>query len=115
MSVKLSGPTSEIEAAAKKKHITEKELKEIISSSPSRQILNSTKAKLQELLSFYDRIIASINSSINSIGKKRQLTHTQKKDLYLDNHEKDLAQSKKEKMKFRRYLQQINSMIDENK
>lgn len=115
MSVRLGGPNSEIEAAAKKKHITEKELKEIISGNVNRQEITRTKSRLQDLLAFYDRIIASINTSINSINKKQQLTHTQKKDLYLVNHEKDLAQAKKEKSKFRRYLQNINSLLDENK
>ena len=114
MSVSVKGPTSEIEAEASRKLIKEKEITAILSGNSSRQEIESTKVKLRELLTFYDRIINSVNSSIRTIKSKPQLSHKERKD-YLIKQDKELAQAKREKSRFRRYLQKINLALDELK
>lgn len=113
MKVSVGGPKSEIEAEAQRKLINEKELKSLLDGTPSRSELSRAKTRLNELLSFYDRIIKSVHATINTVNKKDQLTHKQKNDLYIKNQEKDLAQAKREKSKFRRYLSKLNDKISE--
>lgn len=111
MSLKLGGPQSEIEAAAKKKLITEKELKEILNSEFTTKELRQAKAKLRELLEFYDRIIQSVDATVKVVKSKSQLSYQEKKDRYLIMQEKELSQAKSEKSKFRRYLKKINELL----
>ena len=111
MRVSVGGPSSEIEAEAMRKLITEKEVKKSLSENISRQDLERVKVRLRELLSFYDRILRSIQSTIKTVNGKHQLTQKDKDDKYLKNQEKELAQAKREKSKFRRYLQQLNDKI----
>jgi len=111
MRVSVGGASSEIEAEAQKKLINEKEIKTILDGSPSKSDLMRAKARMNELLSFYERIIRSIHSTINTVNKKDQLSHKQKQDLYLKNQEKELAQARREKSKFRRYLKDINEKL----
>lgn len=115
MRVSVGGPASEIEAEALRKLITEKEIKQSLSYTKSRQELEKTKVKLRELLGFYDRILRSIQATIKTVNGKQQLTQKTKDDMYLKNQEKELAQAKREKSKFRRYLQQLNDKISEMK
>lgn len=114
MSVSVKGPASEIEAEASRKLIKERDITSVLSGSSSRQELESTKVKLRELLTFYDRIINSVHATIRQVKSKSQLSQKQSKD-YLINQEKELAQAKREKSKFRRYLQKINTALDELK
>ncbi len=113
MNIKLGGPQSEIEAAAKKKLITEKEIKIILDSELSSKELRVAKVKLRELLDFYDRIIQSIDSTVKVVKSKSQLTYQEKKDRYLITQERELSQAKSEKSKFRRYLKKINLLLNE--
>lgn len=113
MSLKLGGPQSEIEAAAKKKLITERELKEILMSVSTTKELRQTKAKLRELLEFYDRIIQSVDATVKVVKSKSQLSYQEKKDRYLIMQEKELSQAKSEKSKFRRYLKKINDLLND--
>lgn len=116
MRISVGGPSSEIEAEALKKLITEKELKQILSSKDSnKKDFERTKTKLRDLISFYDRIIKSIQTTIATVNSKTQLSYKQKNDLYLKNQEKELAQAKRERSKFRRYLQQLNERINDSK
>jgi len=112
MRVSVGGPTSELEAESKKKLITEKEIKQSLSKNSSRQELESVKIRLRELLSFYDRILRSIQATIKTVNGKTQLTQQTKDNMYLKNQEKELAQAKREKSKFRRYLGQLNDTLD---
>jgi hypothetical protein len=114
MSVSVKGPASELEAEASRKLIKEKEISAVLSGNSSRQEIERVKVKLRELLTFYDRIINSVNSSINTIKSKTQLSQQEQKK-YLINQAKELAQAKREKSKFRRYLQKINLALDELK
>lgn len=114
MSVSVKGPASELEAEASRKLIKEKEITAILSGNSSRQELERTKVRLRELLTFYDRIITSVNSSIRTIKSKTQLSQKEQKD-YLISQAKELAQAKREKSRFRRYLQKINLSLDELK
>jgi len=113
MKVSVSGPSSEIEAEAQRKLINEKEIRLLLDGNPTRNELSRAKTRLNELLHFYDRIIKSVHATINTVNKKDQLTHKQKNDLYIKNQEKDLAQAKREKSKFRRFLKNMNAKIAE--
>lgn len=113
MKISVGGATSEIEAEAQKKLINEKELKLLLDGQPSKGDLMTAKTKLYDLLGFYDRIIRSIHATIETVNKKNQLTHKQKQDMYIKNQEKDLSQAKREKAKFKRYLQNIIEKIGE--
>jgi len=114
MGVSVKGPSSELEAESSRKLIKEKEITAVLFGNASRQELEKTKVKLRELLTFYDRIINSVNSSIRTIKSKTQLSQKEQKD-YLDNQAKELAQAKREKSRFRRYLQKINLALEELK
>lgn len=114
MRVQVGGPTSEIEAAAKKKLITEKEIRVILSSNTPPKELRVAKARMRELLDFYDRIIKSIDVTVRSVNSKTQLTYKEKHDRYLIQQEKELSQAKAEKTKFRRYFKQIESRLSDN-
>lgn len=113
MNVSVGGPKSEIEAEAKRKLINEKEIKAILASTVTRVELNRAKTKLNELLGFYDRIIKSVHATIKTVNNKDQLSHKQKNDLYIKNQEKELAQAKREKSRFRKYLRDINDKLAE--
>jgi len=115
MRVSVGGPTSEIEAESKRKLITEKEVKQSLSGNYSRQELESVKIRLRELLSFYDRILRSIQATIKTVNGKTQLTQKAKDNMYLKNQEKELAQAKREKSRYRRYLQKLNDKLTELK
>lgn len=114
MSVSVKGPSSEIEAEAQRKLIKERDITDVLSSKSTRQELERVKTKLRELLSFYDRIINSVHATIRQVKTKHQLSQREQKN-YLTNQEKELAQAKREKSKFRRYLQKINTKLDELK
>ncbi len=114
MSVSVKGPTSEIEAEANRKLIKEKDITTVLSNNSSRQELDRVKVRLRELLTFYDRIINSVHATIRQVKAKPQLSQADQKN-YLKNQEKELAQAKREKSKFRRYLQKINTRLDELK
>jgi hypothetical protein len=111
MRVSVGGASSEIEAEAQKKLINEKEIKALLEGEPSKSDLMRAKSRMNELLGFYDRIIRSVHATINTVNGKHQLSHKQKQDLYIKNQEKDLAQAKREKSKFRRYLKSINEKL----
>lgn len=115
MSVTVGGPATQIEAEALKKLISEREIKKILDSNPNRIELQKTKVQLQELLGFYERIMKSIDATIRKFANNKQITLKQKRDMYLIQQEKELAQAKREKSKFRRYLQKINTELDELK
>jgi len=112
MSINVGGPQSEIEVEAKKRFITEKEIKIVLTLNSPKE-LRKVKSKLMDLLDFYNRIINSIDYSIKSINSNKVLTHKQKKDMYLNTQEKELSQAKLEKSKLRRYLNKINSQLNE--
>lgn len=114
MSVSVKGPTSEIEAEANRKLIKERDITTVLSTNSSRQELDRVKVRLRELLTFYDRIINSVHATIRQVKSKTQLSQPEQKH-YLKNQEKELAQAKREKSKFRRYLQKINTRLDELK
>lgn len=115
MQIKLGGPQSEIEAAAQRKLIKEKDIKEILSNdSISLKELRSCKIQIRELLEFYDRIILSIDATVKTVKSKTQLTYQEKKDRYLIMQERELSQAKSEKSKFRRYLKKVNDRLDES-
>lgn len=109
--IKVNGPKSEIEAEALKKLISEKELKQILSSPEDKDSLRRAKVRLLDLISFYDRIIKSINVTITSVDKNKGLDNSFKKNTYLVKQEKDLYKAKSERLKFRKYLADINSLI----
>lgn len=111
--ITVGGPQSEIEAEARKKLITEREMKSILSNGTSSKDLRQAKSRMRELLSFYDRIITSIDLTVRSVKSKPQLSQQQKQHRYLNKQEKELAQAKIEKSKFRRYLKKINDKLDE--
>jgi hypothetical protein len=114
MRVSVGGPQSEIEAAAKKKLITEKEIRYVLENNSPPKELRIAKARMRELLDFYDRIIKSIDVTVRSVKSKAQLTHKQKHDRYLNQQEKELSTAKAEKSKFRRYLRKINVKLNES-
>lgn len=114
MRIDVGGPQSEIEAAATKKLITEKEIKAILASDATPKKLRQTKARMRELLDFYDRIIRSIDVTVKKVNSKTQLSFQQKQDRYLNQQEKDLSQAKAEKSKFRRYLKKIEDKLGES-
>ena len=115
MRVSVGGPASEIEAEARRKHVTEKEIKQALSSSTSKQEMKRVKTRLIELLSFYDRILKSIQATIKIVKSKSQLSQKEKDELYLKNQEKELAQAKREQSRYRRYLRQLNDKINTTK
>lgn len=110
--ISVGGPQSAVEAEAKKKFITEKEIREII-DSPSLTLkeLRLVKAKIRDLLEFYDRIISSITATLKTV-ETSNISNSFKQDKYVKGHEKELSQAKNEKSKIRRYLSRIDSMID---
>lgn len=114
MRISVGGPQSEIEAEAKKKLITEKEIKYVLSNDVTSKELRKAKARMRELLDFYDRIIKSVDATVRSVKAKSQLTYQQKKDRYLNQQERDLSQAKSEKIKFRRYLKKIDTKLSES-
>jgi molecular chaperone DnaK (HSP70) len=115
MIVSVGGPQSEIEAEAQKKLITEREIKVVLEDSEiTPKELRKTKARMQELLSFYDRIIRSIHQTIKTVESKTQLSQQQKEDRYLITQKKELSQAKAEKSKFRRYLKKVNDKLSES-
>ena len=108
----MGGPQSEIEAAARKKLVNEKEIKVILENKQSTpKELRQLKNKIRELLDFYDRIIRSIDITIKSIKSDNRLSYEQKQDRYLKQQEKEMSQAKSEKSKFRRYLHQVEDKI----
>jgi len=114
MIASIGGPQSELEAEAKKKLITEKEIKEVLSSETPPKDLRRAKARMRELLDFYDRIIRSIDATVRTVKANATLTHEQKQDTILIRHAKELSQAKAEKAKFRRYFKQIELKLGEN-
>ena len=112
MRIQVGGPQSELEAEAKRKLITEKEIKAILSNDTAPKELRKAKARMRELLDFYDRIIRSIDVTVRTVKAKPQLTERQKQDRYLIQQEKELSQAKAEKTKFRRYLKSIDDKLD---
>ena len=108
----VGGPQSQIEAEAKKKLISEKEIKLAIEFETNSKELRHIKTRIRELLDFYDRIIRSIDITVKNINSSSQLSMKYKNDKYLTQHEKDLSQAKVEKSKFRRYLKQIELKIE---
>lgn len=113
MNVKVGGPQSELEFEAKKKLITEKEIKLVLSNEfVTPKELRKAKSKMRELLDFYERIIKSIDATVKRVNSKTQLTYHQKQDRYLIQQEKDLSTAKAEKSKFRRYLKKISAKLD---
>lgn len=114
MRVQVGGPSSEIEAEAKKKLITEKEIKAVLSNDTPPKELRQAKAKMRELLDFYDRIIRSIDVTVRTVKTKHQLTYQEKQERYLIQQEKELSQAKAEKAKFRRYLKNIDERLSVN-
>ena len=111
MRISVNDANSEIEAEAQRRLINEKEIKHLLENNPSKSELMRAKSKLNELLAFYERIIKSIHTTINSVKKREQLTYRQKQDMYIKNQEKDLAQARREKSKFRRYFKTINEKL----
>ena len=114
MRVQVGGPQSELEAEAKRKLITEKEIKAILSNDTAPKELRKAKARMRELLDFYDRIIRSIDVTVRTVKSKTQLTYHEKQDRYLIQQEKELSQAKAEKAKFRRYLKNIDDKLSNN-
>lgn len=114
MRVSVGGPQSEIEAEAKRKLITEREIKSVLESETTPKELRQTKAKMRELLEFYDRIIRSIDATVKGVKAKTQLSYQEKKDRYLITQERELSQAKAEKSKFRRYLKKIEDKLSES-
>jgi len=113
MRISVGGPQSEMEAEAKKKLITKKEIETILSSDTSSKDLRRAKARMRELLDFYGRIIKSIDATVRSVKSKTNLTYEQKQERYLIQQEKELSQAKTEKAKFRRYLKKIELKLSE--
>lgn len=111
MRVQVGGPQSALEAEAKKKLITEKEIKAILSNDTAPKELRKAKARMRELLDFYDRIIRSIDVTVRTVKAKPQLSYKEKQDRYLIQQEKELSQAKAEKTKFRRYLKSIDEKL----
>ncbi len=114
MTISVGGPDSEMEAAAKIKLITEKEMKNILSSDTSPKDMRRAKARMRELLDFYDRIIKSIDVTVRHVKNKTNLSYEQKQARYLIQQEKELSQAKGEKAKFRRYLKKIDLRLSES-
>jgi len=114
MRISVGGPKSEIEAEAKKKLITEKEIRFVLESPTSSQKdLRLIKTRIREILDFYDRIIASLSLTIKNV-QSSQISQKFKQEKYIANQERDLTQAKNEKAKFRRFLGIINSKLGEN-
>lgn len=114
MQVRVGGANSEIEAAAKKRLINEKEIKLVITDHLDPKALRIVKTRIRELLDFYDRIISSIEHTIKTISRETSLTQLQKKKLVLDKQEKELSQAKSEKNKFRKYLKTVELKLAES-
>lgn len=114
MRVSVGGSNSEIEAASKKKFITEKEIKQILDSTSNLKDIRLAKTRIRDLLDFYDRIIKSIDRTITDVSSKKQLTMQMKKQLVLNKQEKELSQAKTEKNKFRKYLKLIDERLGES-
>lgn len=114
MRVSVGGPQSQLEAEAKKKLITEREIKAVLENDSTSKELRIVKAKTRELLEFYDRIIKSIDATIKGVKSKSQLSYQEKKDRYLITQERELSQAKAEKSKFRRYLKKIEDKLVES-
>ena len=114
MQVSVGGPQSQLEAEAKKKLITEREIKAVLENDSTSKELRLVKAKMRELLEFYDRIIKSIDATIKGVKSKSQLSYQEKKDRYLITQERELSQAKSEKSKFRRYLKKIEDKLVES-
>lgn len=106
----VGGPTSEMEVEAKKKFITERDIKKILDNAPPKE-LRRAKARIRDLLDFYERIIKSIDVTVRSVNAKTQLTYSQKKERYLKQQMKDLSRAKAEKTKFRRYLKSVTTQL----
>ena len=111
MNVRVGGPNSEIEAEAKKKLITEKRIKEILSQNPSKHDLDLLKVTIWDLTQFYERIIQSINHTIRMVKSKTQMTYLEQKK-YIQSQEKELSQAKREKSRLRKYLKVLNEKLD---
>ena len=69
MQVSVGGPQSQLEAEAKKKLITEREIKAVLENDSTSKELRLVKAKMRELLEFYDRIIKSLSSYFDNLKK----------------------------------------------
>ena len=113
MTISVGGPKSQIEAEAKKKLITEKEIQHALEQDTKPKELRLVKARMRELLDFYDRIIKSIDVTVKTVKSKPQLTNREKHDMYLFHQERELAKAKAEKSKFRRYLKKIEVLLGE--
>jgi len=110
MQVKLKGPASQLEAEARKKFITEKQIKEVIDNPKNKTEVDRTITRLNELLSFYDRLVKSLNSSLTMLNKKQNLDVQLKKKHFLQKQERDLHQAKRERHKFKNYLLKLKEI-----
>ena len=113
MNIKVSGPSSEMEAEANKKLISEKEIKSTLSNNNlKKQDLNKVKNKIRDLINFYDRIIRSISHTLNMLEKKNDMRISIEKNKYYNTQKRDLNQAKRERSKFKRYLNDLNEKIN---
>ena len=112
MNVTVGGPQTELEAEAKKKLISEKEIKLVLLDINDSKELRKTKNRIRELLSFYERIIKSIDITVKNVKAQTQISYKEKESKYLNYQEKELSTAKAEKSKFRRYLKKVISKLD---
>ena len=112
MSIFLGGADSAMDAEAKKKYLSEKDLNEILSNSNSTRLkLQQSRNNLYDRIKFYDRIIMSINKTIQMVSKKTVMSHSDKKDNYYDQHDKELVQAKKERLRLKNLLKLFDEKI----
>ena len=105
--IKLSGPSSLIEAEAKRKILSPKDIKKIIQQNNKKE-LQRTKSNILETLQFYDRTIKSINTTIKQIEKSNADYITKKNKI--QQQQKELHIAKKEKHIYQKLLKEIENI-----
>jgi esterase/lipase len=111
--INVGGPSSEIENEVRKKYIKINEIEKIIENPQNykRNELERVKNKIYDLLLFYNRIINSINATINRVKRNGAISYKQKKDMYYQKQEKELYTAKREKTKISNYYRKINEIL----
>jgi hypothetical protein len=109
----VKGPSSEFENEVRKKYIKINEIKKIVEAphNYSKTELERTKTKIYELLQFYNRIIKSINSTLNRVKKNYAISYQEKKERYYKKQENELYKAKREKALINKYYNKLNEIL----
>jgi len=109
--IQLNDLSADIKHEASKKYISFKELKSIDKTKLSKSELQSLIYKINDLLSFYNRIIKSLKMTISKI-EKTFIPKLDEKRKSLKQQYKDLAQAEREKRILVRYIKEFKEQIN---